>query len=74
MQCMSIIIASIFEMIIPKGNIKKYIKMILGIYVIFSIISPFVDSKALYSINVSEVMDDYTENKNYTQRTNIIWK
>lgn len=68
----AVIIASIFEMIIPKGNIKKYIKMILGIYVIFSIISPFVDSKALYSINVSEVIDDYTENENYTQRTNII--
>ena len=44
------IIASIFEMIIPNGNIKKYIKVILGIYVVFSIIAPFVDSKALYSI------------------------
>lgn len=58
----AVIIASIFEMIIPKGNIQKYIKVILGIYVIFSIISPFVDSKALYSMNVSETIDEFSEN------------
>lgn len=58
----AVIIASIFEMILPKGNIKKYVKMILGIYVIFSIISPFVDSNALYSFDIDETIDEYTEN------------
>lgn len=58
----SVIIASIFEMILPNGNIKKYIKMILGIYIVFSIISPFVDSETLYSLNISEMLDEYTEN------------
>lgn len=58
----AVIVASIFEMILPKGNTKKYIKMILGIYIVFSIISPFVDSEALYSLNISDTIDEYTEN------------
>lgn len=58
----AVIIASIFEMLLPKGNIKKYVKIVLGIYVVFSIISPFVDSKALYDLNISDSIDDYTEN------------
>ncbi len=58
----SVIIASIFEIILPNGNVKKYIKMVLGVYVVFSIISPFVDSEALYSLNISEMLDEYTEN------------
>lgn len=46
----TVLIVSIFELILPNGNIKKYIKVVLGIYIIFSIISPFVDSNALYNI------------------------
>lgn len=47
----AVIIVSIFEMILPKGNLNKYIKMILGVYIVFNIISPFVNSDALYSFN-----------------------
>lgn len=60
----AVIVASIFEMIIPNGNIKKYIKIILGIYVIFSIISPFMDNKKLYNLEVSEIIDKYSETQN----------
>ena len=59
----AVIIASIFEMILPKGTINKYVKMVLGIYVVFNIISPFVDSDALYSFNVSSI-EDYSESLN----------
>lgn len=47
----AVIIVSIFEMILPKGNLSKYIKMVLGVYIVFNIISPFVNSDALYSFN-----------------------
>ena len=57
----AIIIASIFELIIPQGKSKKYIKMILGVYIVFTIISPFVDSEALYSIDIVNTIDEYTE-------------
>ena len=46
----SIITVSIFELILPKGNLKKYIKVVLGIYIIFCIISPFVNTSKLYDL------------------------
>lgn len=38
----SVIIASILEMILPEGKNKKYIKMVIGVYVIFTIVSPVI--------------------------------
>ena len=58
----AIIIASIFEMILPKNNLGKYIKMILGIYIVFNIISPFVNSEALYKfgeLNIDTISKDF---------------
>lgn len=62
----SVIIVSIFELLIPNGKIKKYIKVVLGIYIIFCIISPFVNSTELY--NISEVnLDEYIQNMTKTE-------
>lgn len=58
----AVIVASIFEMILPDGNIKKYVKIVLGIYIIFSIISPFVDRKELFNLNISKEIDTYSNN------------
>ncbi len=58
---LSVIIVSIFELILPKGNLKKYIKVVLGIYIIFCIISPFVNSSILYDIGNID-LEKYTEN------------
>ena len=44
----SVIIVSIFEMVLPSGNIKKYIKVILSVYIIYCMISPFVNNKNLF--------------------------
>lgn len=63
----AVILVSIFEMLLPNGNIKKYIKMILGLFVIFSIISPFVDSKALYNLNTNDIIGEY----NLTQQESV---
>ena len=38
----SIIIAVIFELIIPNGNHKKYIKMVINLYVLFVILNPLI--------------------------------
>lgn len=58
---LAVIIASIFEMILPNGKTKKYIKMILGVFIVFSIISPFVNSTDLYNIDVNEIIGDYAQ-------------
>ena len=65
----AVIIVSIFELILPKGNLKKYIKVVLGIYIIFCMISPFVNSSALYDIGNID-LEKYTQN-NISNTTNV---
>ena len=48
---LTIEIVSIFEMLLPNNNSKKYIRMVLGIYVIFNIISPLVKNKEVFSLD-----------------------
>lgn len=36
----AVIIATLIEMILPSGNNKKYIKAVIGVYLLFTIISP----------------------------------
>lgn len=38
----AVIICTIIEMILPEGKNKKYIKTVIGIYVVFTIISPII--------------------------------
>ena len=49
----AIVISSILEMILPDNNNKKYIKMVIGVYVLFNIISPIVNKKNLFSLENS---------------------
>ena len=39
---LALIIVSILEMILPNSKTKKYIKMTMGIYILFTIINPFL--------------------------------
>lgn len=57
----AIVIVSIIEMILPNNKTKKYIKMVLGIYIIFNIISPLVKNKD--KLNLGNLnLNDYTVN------------
>ncbi len=47
---LSIVIVSIIELILPSGNLKKYIKLVLGIYVVFCIISPFINNLNIFKL------------------------
>lgn len=40
----AVIIATLIEMILPGGNNKKYIKSVIGVYILFTIISPVFGS------------------------------
>lgn len=55
----AIVIVSIIEMILPNNKTKKYIKMVLGIYIIFNIISPLVKNKD--KLNLEDLnLNNYT--------------
>lgn len=47
---LAIVIVSILEMLLPKNKTKKYIKMIMGLYILFSIISPFIQNGNIFNL------------------------
>ena len=56
----AIVIVSILEMFLPNNKIKKYVKVVMGIYILFSIISPFIDNKE--ELNFDDVnFENYME-------------
>lgn len=50
-------------MILPEGNSKKYIKVVIGIYVLFTIVSPIITKISGKEIQVSDIidLDEYIE-------------
>lgn len=40
----SVIITIVLEMILPENSSKKYIKIIIGIFIVYSIISPIFEN------------------------------
>lgn len=54
---LAIIIATIIEIVLPDGKNKKYIKTIIGIYVLFSIIYPIITKISNKEINLNSVVD-----------------
>lgn len=56
---LAVVITSILEMILPNNKTKKYIKMVMGTYIIFCIISPFLKKE----ININDFkMEEYAQN------------
>lgn len=47
----TIVIVSILEMLLLNNKTKKYIRMVMGVYIVFNIISPFVKSKEIFNVN-----------------------
>ena len=47
---LAVVVATIIELILPKNKNKKYIQMVLGIYVLFNIISPVIKDKETFSL------------------------
>lgn len=50
-----VIISTILEMIIPDGNNKKYIKTIVGIFILFNIIGPVITKITGEEINLDNI-------------------
>lgn len=59
----AVIISTIIEMILPEGSSKKYIKVVIGVYILFSIISPVISKFIGSDFNLSDIfdLDEYIE-------------
>ena len=53
----AVIIATIIEMILPEVSSKKYIKVVIGIYILFVIVTPVINQFSKETINVSSIID-----------------
>lgn len=60
----AVIVGSIIQMLLPENKNKKYIKVVIGIYILFSILSPIVGK------NLS--LDDYNFDNYLTIETSEI--
>ena len=55
----TIVVVSILEMLLPNNKTKKYIRMVLGVFVIFNIISPLIQNKDKLDLSNLDI-EDYT--------------
>lgn len=53
----SVIIATIIEMILPENKNKKYIKTIIGIFVLFSIMAPVISAVSGNEIDLGAIIE-----------------
>ena len=61
-----VILVTVIEMILPKGNSKKYIKTIMGVYILYTIISP-----AIKMFTHKDLKIDYSQYEKYFNTSNI---
>lgn len=67
----TIVIVSILEMLLPNNKIKKYIKMVLGVYVIFNIISPIIQNKEIFDLDELDLSDYQTAETSAIDQTSM---
>lgn len=68
----AVIIATIIELILPEGNNKKYVKTILGIYILFVIIYPLISKISSKNITAQDLIQNATDEMNkYESNSNI---
>lgn len=68
----AVIISTIIEMILPDNTSKKYIKIIIGIFVVYTIISPVIDQFMGQSIDDYLNFDDSIETSSDAVESNTI--
>ena len=59
---LAIVIVSILEMLLPNNKNKKYIRMVMGIYIIFNIVSHFINNQDIFNIENID-MEKYALNE-----------
>ena len=61
----ALIVTTLIEMLLPENKIKKYVKTLIGIYIVFCIISPFIDeSKVLSFEDIEKEFEHYKKELN----------
>ena len=70
----AVIIGTIIEMILPGGSSKKYIKVVIGIYILFTIISPFIQKFSGSKLSAENLLNTEKYEKMMAKGSNTISK
>lgn len=69
----SVFITVIIEMLVPEGNIKKYVKVIIGVYMVFVILNPII--LGIDKFNFENILDfdkKYEIQETFSQNDEIL--
>ena len=69
---LAVIIATIIEIILPEGNNKKYVKTVIGIYILFAIIYPLITKISDKNINLNSIINSTTKEMSKYDNNNLI--
>ena len=68
----AVIIATIIEMILPNSTSKKYIKIIIGIFIVYTVISPVIGSFKGEDLNNYINVENYIQSSSNALQTNEV--
>lgn len=68
---LAIVIVSILEMLLPNNKIKKYIRTVMGVYILFNIISPIIQNKDIFDVNKIDLESYVTANAESVNQATI---
>ena len=65
-----VVITTIIEMILPNSKNKKYVQMIIGIYILFTIIYPLINK--FTKLNINTLIENTTKQMSTYQESNSL--
>jgi stage III sporulation protein AF len=68
----AVIIVTLIEMILPNGNNKKYIRTVIGVYILFTIISPVFANKGNFQFNELDYENYFKSDETYTTMSDTL--
>lgn len=69
---LAVILATIIEIILPEGNNKKYVKTIIGIYIMFVIVQPLISKMLNKDVNIESIIQNTTSTMSKLETNNNI--
>ena len=67
---LAVIIATIIEMILPEGKNKKYVKTVIGVYILFIMIYPLINK--FTKVNINSLLENTTKQMSTYQENNSL--
>lgn len=69
----SVFVTVIIEMLVPEGSIKKYVKVIIGVYMVFVILNPIILGIDKFNMeNILNFDKDYNTQETFSQNDGVL--